>query len=245
MRRERSEDGAGLARRKELLHTIYEIYAGWIERGPLVCRKGCADCCTRSVSLSSLEGLVIADFIKKNNRDVWLRAKLASTVPGKGSGAPTMNQFAAACLRQQEMDADLDSGWDFTPCVFLENNCCTIYGVRPFGCRSFGSLVRCAETGTAEMAPIHLAVNTVFTQIIEQLSSGWGYWGNMADIMTGLSGAEYGREAGNLEPAQPVPGFLLAPQEKKVVHDLLRQLQRRSAAETVFGDLIDNCMPME
>ena len=245
MGRERSAAVAGMIRKKELLYTICEIYSGWVERFPLVCRKGCADCCTRSVSMSSLEGLVIADFIKKDNRAEWLRKKLASTARGKSSAVISMNQFAAACLRQEEMDVDCVSGWDLTPCFFLEDGSCTIYGVRPFGCRSFGSLVRCAETGAAEMAPIHLAVNTVFTQIIEQLSSGWGYWGNMADILADLPGVESGRRAGNIVPAQPIPGFLLAPHEKKVVRGLLRQFQEHPAAGAVFGDLIDNCMPME
>ena len=94
------------------------------------------------------------------------------------------------------------------------------------------------------MAPVHLTVNTVFTQIIEHICSDGGYWGNMADILENLIGKEAPNSAGNLLPAQPVPGFLLEPHEMKLVYILLKQLDGQSVEKQVFGDLIDNFMPI-
>lgn len=234
-----------LKQKKQLLHTIYNVYAGWIQRFPLKCHKGCSACCTQSVTISSLEGLEILDFIKKHNRENRLREKLALIEPAKGVAPLTMNQFAEACLEQRETGGDAAGAWNFTPCVFLEDEICTIYPVRPFGCRSFGSLELCTDTGAAQMAPIHIAVNTVFTQLIEHLSSDGGCWANMADILKKLLAEKERADAVNLPAARPVPGFLLEPYEVRVVRALLLQLKEQSEEKHTFGDLIDNFMPME
>ncbi|MBW2466798.1 MAG: hypothetical protein JRF02_05805 [Deltaproteobacteria bacterium] len=236
---------ADTPRKKELLNTAYGVYSRWIKRVPLACRKGCAACCTQSVCMTCLEGEVILDFIKRRKKRTWLNEKLSETVPGKNKPAVTTNQYARACLAQEEIDAAGAGSWDFTPCVFLEDNICSIYEVRPFGCRSFGSLVRCSENRAAEMAPVHLAVNTVFTQIIEHLNSDGGYWANMADILSYLLKKEGTGDSGNLLAAQPAPGFLLEPHEARIVHALLLQLKKQAAEKQTFGDLIDNFMLME
>jgi Fe-S-cluster containining protein len=231
--------------KKQLLHTLYTVYAEWIDNFPLECSRGCSACCTQSVTMSSLEGREILGFAERNNREKWLREKLARFALTQGMPAPTMNQFARACLDQREISEDSSDAWNFTPCVFLEEDICTIYEVRPFGCRSFGSLVRCADAETAQMSPIHLAVNTVFTQIVEHLSSDSGYWAPMGDILTNLLEEKEHSNSGNLLTAQPIPGFLLAPYEARVVLDLLRRLNRLSAGKRTFSDLIDNFMLME
>jgi Fe-S-cluster containining protein len=235
----------GIEQKKELLNSIYHVYWGWIKHFPLVCRKGCADCCTQSVSMSSLEGMVILDFIEKNSGEEWLRQKLASAVPVKGRASLTMNQFAKACLEQQETGGNSFSGWNFTPCVFLKHDACTIYQVRPFGCRSFGSLVRCSAGKAAEIAPIHLAVNTVFTQIVEHLSSDGGCWSNMALILENLLDKENPGGPESLPAAQPVPGFLLEPREEKTVKSLIQEIAEHASDMGCLGDLIDNLPPIE
>jgi len=168
---------------------------------------------------------------------------LAQADPEKSGTTITTNQYARACLAHQEVNEETLGSWNFTPCVFLAENACSIYEARPFGCRSFGSLVRCSSERAAEMIPIHLTVNTVLTQIIEHLSTG-GYWSNMADILHTLAnnGARDGKM--HLLPAQPVPGFLLEPHEVQVVHNLLNQLNEQTADKRFFGDLIDNFMPI-
>ena len=240
-----SRESPDFMQEKRLLHTLYTVYAEWIDNFPLECSRGCSACCTQSVTMSSLEGREILDFAERNNREKWLREKLARVAPAQNMPAPTMNQFARACLEQQETSEEISDAWNFTPCVFLENDICTIYEVRPFGCRSFGSLVRCADAGTAHMSPIHLVVNTVFTQIVEHLSRDSGYWANMGDILRNLLEEKEHFNSGNLLTAQPIPGFLLAPHETRVVFDLLHRLNEQSAGDRTFSDLIDNFMLME
>ena len=230
--------------KKDILETIYLHYFTWVERFPLACQKGCSACCTQSVTMTSLEGELILDFIKKKSREQWMAELLAQVTPGMSGSAITTNQYARACLAHQEVNEAALGSWNFTPCVFLAENTCSIYEVRPFGCRSFGSLVRCSSERTAEMVPIHLTVNTVFTQVIEHLSCDGGYWSNMAVILQGP--ANNGTRDGKMHllPAQPVPGFLLEPHEVQVVHNLLNQLNEQTADKRFFGDLIDNFMPI-
>ena len=65
--------------KKELLHTVYEVYSSWVDRFPLECQKGCASCCTQSVTMTSLEGGEILAFIKRKvteysdpNKENWI-----------------------------------------------------------------------------------------------------------------------------------------------------------------------------
>jgi len=227
--------------KKELLHTVYGIYSDWVERFPLECQKGCGACCTQSVTMTSLEGEDILDFAKENGLEKWLTEKLGKAAPEESKATITTNQYARACLEQQEVDGDIPENWNFTPCVFLEKETCPIYEVRPFGCRSFGSLMRCSENNGAEIAPIHLTVNTVFTQIIEHLNSDGGYWGNMTDILESLTAGKEPAATGLL-PARSIPGFLLDSREIKTVHGLLKQLYEQSSEKQTFGDLIDKFM---
>jgi len=235
---------AGMDRKRELLHAVYGVYSGWVERFPLACQKGCAACCTQSVTITSLEGEEVLGFVKRKGMEKWLIEKLGKATAGKNMAAITTNQYARACLEHQIVDEETLGDWDFTPCVFLEEKICLIYEVRPFGCRSFGSLTRCSDNNGAEIAPIHLTVNTVFTQIVEYFVSDGGYWGNMADILENLIGNQASGSTRSLLPAQSIPGFLLEPYEVKLIHVLLKQLYEQSAEKQTFGDLIDNFMPI-
>jgi len=235
---------ADMVHKKEALHAIYSVYSAWAERFPLACQKGCGSCCTQSVTMTSLEGEVIRDHVAAMGREKWLFAKLAHAAPGRNRETVTMNQFARACINRLEVEGDASGNWDYTPCVFLEQKVCSIYAVRPFGCRSFGSFVQCTADSAAQMAPIHLAVNTVFTQIIEHVNSDGGYCSAMTDILHSLVNSPICNEKEHLLPAQPVPGFLLEPHEIKVVQALFLQLGGQYSDKGMFGDLIDNFMPI-
>jgi Fe-S-cluster containining protein len=242
----RGADRGETERRKAFLAALYAVYGEWAERFPLACRKGCSACCTSSVTMTSLEGVVIFDFLRKAGREEQFLTLLARTDPPQSRPAMTTNEFAAACLGRCDVsDDDAPDGWDFSPCIFLANDACTIYDARPFGCRSFGSLIPCGAGAAAETAPIHLAVNTVFTQVIEGAGSNGGFWGPMTDILQSLAACRGGEQGMSLLAARPVPGFLLAGQEVKVVQHLLEQLRATCEAQGIGSDLIDNCMLME
>ena len=226
------------------LTALYDVYDEWADRFPLACRKGCSSCCTSSVSMTSLEGGYILDFLRQENRVEELPRLLAETGPPQSRPASTTNEFAAACLAGRDTGEDA-AGWDFAPCMFLADGACTIYPARPFGCRSFGSLVPCGAGTAAEMAPIHLAVNTVFTQVVEGADSFGGFWGNMMDILECLAAGSSAAREKHLLPARPVPGFLLGGREAKLVGGLLAQLRQACTSRGIGSDLIDNCMLME
>jgi Fe-S-cluster containining protein len=244
MIQQQANASSSISHKKELLRSIYRVYSLWVERFPLACQKGCAACCTQSVTMTSLEGEIILDFFKESGRDNRLAATLAQSASGKNRAELTTNDYAKACLEHQDIAEDTLGEWNFTPCVFLREDECSIYEARPFGCRSFGSLVRCSDKSGAEIVPIHLTVNTVFSQIVEHVCSGDGYWGNMTDVLGGLLENEASDSAGRLLPAHPIPGFLLEPYEVKLIYALLKQLCEQSEDEQTFSDLIDNFMPI-
>ena len=236
---------AGVSAKKELLRVTYNVYSRWTERFPLACKKGCGVCCTRSVTMTSLEGEAILDFVRIWGRQKWLYGKLARMTSENGGSQITTNQFAEACLAGQEIDGEGFGSWDFRPCIFLEGNLCSIYDARPFSCRSFASFVECTADTAAEIAPIHLAVNTVFTQIIEHIASDGGTWGTMGEMLHCL--ARFNSRATrrtHLLKARLLPGFLLDDRELDVVNHLLQQLYQESGGNRTFGDLIDNFMPI-
>ena len=230
--------------KETLLDTLYEVYSQWVVRFPLACQKGCTACCTQSVTMKSLEGKNILGFLKAEGREKGLPELLGHRVKANKGVTLTTNQYARACLEHREIADDALGGWNFVPCVFLHENACSIYEVRPFGCRSFGSFETCSENSGAEMAPIHLTVNTVFSQAIEHICSVGGFWGNMGDVLESLVEGQLPDTKGKLLPAQPIPGFLLAPQEVKPVNFLLKQLCEQFKDKQTFGDLIDNFLPI-
>ena len=235
---------AGMEAKKQVLDAVCNVYSEWVHGLPVACRKGCAACCTRSVTMTSLEGEVILDFVGRAGMGKWLREMLIQAGQGHIKAALTTNQFAAACLNHRDVDSDVPGGWDLRPCVFLAENTCSIYAVRPFGCRSFASLVQCNAENTAVMTPVHLSINTVFTQIVEHISSDGGCWSTMTDILLDLSAGRNSAWEAHLLPARPVPGFLLEAGEARVVKGLLQQLREQFPEKAVFGDLIDIFLPI-
>lgn len=244
MLQQRDNIQACMTHKREVLAVICDVYSNWVKAFPLACRQGCSACCTQHVTMTSLEGEIIIDFISRNGPPNWLQTRLGSAGTESGLAGMTMNQFAAACLRQQDIEEDTQEGWDFTPCIFLQEDSCLIYAARPFGCRSFASRVQCSAGQPAEITPLHLTVNTVFTQIIEHLSSDGGSWSTMTAILHDLTAGNTRAVKSDLLPAHPVPGFLLVPYEVPVLQGLLQQVARKLSARGICPDLIDNFMPI-
>lgn len=240
VKREQMEEAMG--RKESMLHKLYEVYAQWVSGYPLACEKGCSACCTQSVTITSLEGAEIVGFFRKQGEEKKLSGLLAEIPLAVKGTLMTTNQFARLCLEQKEIDGDDQGTWNFAPCIFLADDVCAIYEVRPFGCRSFGSQRKCAAGSPAEVAPLHMTVNTVFTQIIEHLNSDGGHWGNMADILKFQTGQPAGKQ---LTEARSLPGFLVEPSEEEPVNQLLSKLFTAPVGAKSFAELIDNSRMME
>ena len=218
--------------RRNTLSAIFALYEKWAKAYAFACRKGCATCCTQSVTMTTLEGELIHEYLTRQRPDL---RPLLETLPGNSpTPGTTTNQFAAACLRGEDA-AEEAGGWDLTPCVFLREGSCTIYPVRSFMCRSFGSRVRCNEHGEAEVEPLFLTLNTVIMQCIEHLDQGRP-WGNMNTILRQRAVRGVGGNNEDSSPqliAQPLPGLLLLPEEEAAlrgqVQDLFRLLNEARA----------------
>ncbi|MDH3359690.1 MAG: YkgJ family cysteine cluster protein [Desulfobulbaceae bacterium] len=228
----------------ELLSKLYVLQAEWLTTMPLACGKGCAACCTQSVTMTGLEGEQITNYLQQEGRlaelDIILAERSQKSIP-----APlTTNEFAEYCLKGIEPKEPIHEEWDFTPCPFLHENCCTIYPARPFGCRAFVSTVNCSQTGSAEIAPLALTINTTFTQVVEHLGQG-GKWGKMLDILTcyrtAKGGAKEAATEAPLRDAKPIPGLIVCEEEQKPVVAILG----RFMAKSVKGEQIRSLLKLE
>lgn len=220
---------------QQILATVYSVYDQWMAGTSFACKKGCSSCCTRSVTLTGLEGELLIDHLQRTNKSEKLEQIKTA---GRPIPAPawTTNQFAGACLNETELPGE-ETAWCFEPCLFLEDGCCEIYEVRPFACRSFASRIPCDTQGTAELEPLSVTLNTVVLQILEQVEyMRGGIWGNMNHLLpylwetnatrTGNSRADQGQgaEARGLLPARPLPGFLIPPEEQQAIGRFIEAL---------------------
>jgi len=200
---------------------IYKIFSEEVASIDFACGPGCATCCTRSVTLTTGEGRLILDNLQELGREL---------PPLPFDAQPlrpplTTNALAALYLAGQEPGEEAESPWFFEPCFFLRDGLCTIYEVRPFACRSFGSTISCTATGMAEVPDWYLTLATVVNQVLEDQDQG-GSWGNLADVMAFLAGQaddEY-RGSGRLLANHPLPGFLLLPEERQRVSLFLARI---------------------
>jgi Fe-S-cluster containining protein len=218
--------------RQQALEKIYRLYGEWTGEFTFACAKGCATCCTQSVTMTTLEGELLYSHILAQRPE--LLARLEEIPLSTSAPAMTTNQFAAACLKGEEADEDR-AFWNLAPCIFLEGSVCTVYAARPFMCRSFASAVRCDSSGAAEIDRLFLSMNTVVMQCIEHLDQGRP-WGNMNTILALIvdSRGDTPDTCHRHLFAEPIPGFLLLPEELKVLQDHIRILLGiiRSAAKT-------------
>ncbi|MDY6789640.1 MAG: YkgJ family cysteine cluster protein [Thermodesulfobacteriota bacterium] len=218
------------------LDRIYQIYDHFTKGLDLACKRYCADCCTRNVTLTTLEGYKIADFLKQRGKtDLYANIK---TVLYKKRFSPemTMNMLAELCRQGKDIpQEEIDVRWG--ECPLLTNNECPIYPVRPFGCRCFVSGTRCGETGYAEVDPFVLTVNSLFLQYIEHVDRD-GYFGNLSDVLLFMRTDENGKllEKGNLNyqqtrmiPNRPMKALFVPPEHKARIKPILSALKNRTA----------------
>jgi len=103
-------------------------------------------------------------------------------------------------------------------------DCCTLYRVRPFGCRSMMSQVYCGEKGYAQVPPLALTITNVFLQYIEHLDYQ-GFSGNLSDMLT-----FYLKNFKNYDKTQvfiknmKIGALLVPPEHRSEVVPLIKQI---------------------
>ena len=162
-----------------VLDQIYDIYNAFINGLELACQKYCSTCCTRNVTITSLEGYKIADHLSKNEKSELFKKIKDESYKKRFQPKITTNKMADLCIQGKELpDEEIDSAWGSYP--LLANDECLIYDVRPFNCRCMVSKTNCIDK--AEMDPFVLTVNNVFLQYIEHIDKQ-GFSGNFTDVL--------------------------------------------------------------
>ena len=163
------------------LERIYSIYDEFAATLNLACEKSCTHCCTMNVTLTTLEGYKIFEPLNSDGK-LDLLGRLAETAGARGfRPLITTNRLAELCAAGANPPEE-DIGTTWGDCPLLENALCSIYDLRPFGCRCFVSRQKCAATGYADIDAFTASVNTVFLQVIEHLDAG-GCTGNLIDVL--------------------------------------------------------------
>jgi len=220
-------------RKLQILHQLYDIYASYTDSLDLACRQHCCRCCTRNVTLTSLEATSLLDSLDPADKNRLLRRVQSNTSLERYQPRITTNEMAERCARGEALpEESCDPDWG--PCPLLENRNCPIYPLRPFACRCLISRSSCEKTGYADVDEFSLTVNSIFLQVIEHLDRG-GCTGNFTDILLYLSKLEHMRayrqgrlecNAGNLVRNRSLKILMIPPGHRTTAAPILQRLQR-------------------
>ncbi|MFO7963137.1 MAG: YkgJ family cysteine cluster protein [Desulfobacterales bacterium] len=213
---------------EQVLH-IYDDFAATLD---VACTRRCADCCTRNVTMTTLEGIRIYRYLSTEGRLDCLDRIGRDEHQHRFRPAVSTNGLAALCAMGED-PPDEGTITPGAPCPFLSDDLCMIYPARPFGCRCFFSRQDCRKTGFADIDPYVVTVNTVFLQLIEHIDTG-GLFGNLSDMMTHLASAHnrhVNAMAHDLKPGgflitnRPIPVLLVPPEHRGRIESMLSRLR--------------------
>lgn len=120
----------------------------------LACKAGCSHCCSARVEVSALEAFRIAEAIL--------------CCP-----EPEIERIVAQLRAHVAANSGKTAWKQRTPCPFLNNDLCTIYALRPAGCRKAHSLDREACSAGAETLPQRLDIALAAEALIQGTVAGY------------------------------------------------------------------------
>ncbi len=218
--------------RQAVLEKMYEIYEDFIGDHHFACKKHCAHCCTRNVTMTTLEGYHLL-----NSLEPFFRTNLLEKIK-KASGARrfipkvTINRLADLCAGNKELpEEENDESWG--ACPVLDNDICPLYAARPFACRCMVSRKTCASVGYADVPSWLISVNNVILQYIEHIDAT-GFSGNFTDVMLFLNAPEnydnYSKDRhiacpSHLVSNQPVYILMVPPEDRPRIEPLLNAIR--------------------
>ncbi len=219
-------------KKSEILKNLYKIYDDFISNQNLACEKHCSDCCTRNVTLTTLESLNILSHV--NEKDSELIKNVKNDIDKKRFQPQiTINGIAELCIERKNIPEDDINDEEMGVCPLLNDKSCSIYEVRPFGCRCMVSTENCSTAGIAEMDPFILTVNNVFQQYIEHIDNN-GYSGNLSDILLFLDEEDNFQkyidnnliETDLLVKNRPAKMLMVPPEHKTKIQPVLESIQK-------------------
>lgn len=215
-----------------ILENLYRIYDEYAQTLDTQCRQYCDHCCTRNVTLTTLEGQLIINHLTPAESPGFFKAIENNADRNRFSPLVTINKMADMCAKGQDPpDEDIDPAAG--PCPVICDKSCPVYPVRPFNCRCMVSASDCGKTGYADMDELTLAVNNIFLQYVEHIDAQ-GLTGNFTDILLFLKDKEnqtaYAQNrpltSGNgLIANQPVFVLMVPPQFRKETAPLIKKIQ--------------------
>jgi len=201
------------------LKAIYTLHAELMETLDLACLPGCDLCCTRNVSVTTLEADLIANHLKKIDIPDWRQRITAVKNLPRFKPLVTTNGLAHLCrLGKEPPEETVNPDW--RPCPFLVDHRCSIYVVRPFACRCMVSKSVCQQGSQAEIDDYLLSLNTVFMQFIEHADAK-GYTGNLIDM---LPLENRNDNDTNYIPNRPIEMILLPPEYQNRAREIITKL---------------------
>ena len=217
------------------VHALAEIYGQYdrfVETPDIACEKYCSACCTCHVTLTTLEGYGIVEHLIRTEKADLLHRMMRLPDMTRFQPKTTTNMLAELCAGGKEIPEEKihPAG---ESCMLLAECLCSVYPVRPFGCRCLVSRVKCQETGAADIDPFVVSVNTLFLQTIEHLDHD-GYTGNLLDILAFLGDETHRRayaggamtlSAETLVRNRPMTKLFVPPEHRFRIRPILRSLQ--------------------
>lgn len=226
-----------LARRIHLLEGLYAIHDRFTDGlDSLACGLHCDDCCTRNVTMTTLEGIYLIDGLPPDDRQQLMACVRQQADQPRYRPAITTNTLARYCIENREPPEENQPA-ELAPCPLLDEKACPVYDRRPFGCRCFVSRRRCGDQGYADVDDWVLTANTVFLQTIEQLDCP-GCFGNFSDVLLALEDGSLRAaqdsmtaacEAAGLLANQPTTALMIPPEHMEKIQPLLQAIRALSA----------------
>lgn len=210
-----------------VLNRIFDVYENFTKSEKKACKKGCSSCCTRNVTLTTLEGLNIFNEIDNEKKTAILSSVKAEIDKKRFIPEITINHMAKLCMEGKEIpDEENDPLWG--KCPLLIDNQCAIYELRPFACRCMVSKSSCAESGFADMDDFTITLNNVFMQYLEHIDIG-GYSGNLSDILL-MTGADEDTDDCKLSnyfvENHGIAMLMVPPEHREKIRPVIEALQK-------------------
>jgi Fe-S-cluster containining protein len=220
-----------LEQRLNILNKIYGLYNDVAKNPDVACKKYCSACCTPNVTMTTLEGYLIADRMVLNGQADLFENIQAKISKNRFKPQITTNRLADLCMKGDDPPEE-EKTHSKKSCPVLNDNLCPIYEVRPFGCRCFISTHDCSKAGYAEVDPFDLTVSTLFMQFVEHIDF-MGFSGNFADILLLMASKEnrdhykmniLNHRGADLIPNLKIKVLMVPPEHRMMVKPLLDAL---------------------
>ena len=221
-----------LEKKLEALNRVYKIYDAYSATLDLACKARCAHCCTTNVTMTTLEGYKIIYDLAAAGRHEIIDSLKGIEAQERFRPRLTTNRMAELCAADAKVPEE-DTAGEWQDCSLLDDSLCSIYDLRPFGCRCFVSRQNCGETGYADMDDFTASVNTVFLQVIEHLDAE-GCSGNLTDVLQFMASEDKRRayqkggvncEKNGLIVNWELKVLMIPPEHREKIEPLLQQLR--------------------